>query len=303
MKLKSSELLFSVVVPLYNKSGYVVSSINSVLSQSVSCFEIIVVDDGSTDDSNLLVRSIDDARIRLYKKKNGGVSSARNFGALKSRGDYLVFLDADDILEVNFLSELYLEICQNNKPAVISTGYYLFSGDVVVRKVFRRRAIKYHAEYVNNFFNEWRVESFCFTSSIAINKEAINNLPYLFMEGESLGEDQDLWFRLAENYSFFHINKPLVGYNVGVIDSLTAINDLEEILPCFKRLLDRALVRKCTASLYMVFLVSSHYINVSRSLWRSQKYLSALKIYTHPISMINFMYWLKTLFFLAGFKK
>jgi len=90
--------MISIVVPLYNKEKQVEATINSVLLQSYFDFEIVIIDDGSTDQSATIVLGIKDNRIHYYKKTNGGVSAARNYGINKAKGEWLVFLDADDLL-------------------------------------------------------------------------------------------------------------------------------------------------------------------------------------------------------------
>lgn len=98
--------MFSVVIPLYNKGPLVKRAIDSVLSQSCQDFEIVVVDDGSKDDSAEYVKEYANERIKYYYKENGGVSSARNYGIEKATNDWIVFLDADDELLPNAL-EIY----------------------------------------------------------------------------------------------------------------------------------------------------------------------------------------------------
>ena len=88
----------SVIIPLYNKEGQIYETIMSVLRQTFPFFELIIVDDGSTDNSALIVKSISDSRIRYIYKQNGGVSSARNYGVKVATSDWIIFLDADDIL-------------------------------------------------------------------------------------------------------------------------------------------------------------------------------------------------------------
>ncbi len=90
-------MFFSIIIPLYNKSALVKRAIDSVLLQQTSTnFEIIVVDDGSTDDSSKWVKQYTDIRVQYYYKENGGVSAARNYGIAKSKGEWVLFLDADD---------------------------------------------------------------------------------------------------------------------------------------------------------------------------------------------------------------
>ena len=100
------EISFSIIIPLYNKAPYIERAINSVLNQSLQNFEIIVVNDGSSDGGEKIVTKIVDERLKLVSQKNAGVSAARNTGAKEAQYEYLAFLDGDDTWEPNFLSEI-----------------------------------------------------------------------------------------------------------------------------------------------------------------------------------------------------
>ena len=95
--------MFSIIIPLYNKAEYIVETIKSVLNQSFTDFEVIIVDDASTDGSLHLAEKIKDSRIRIFTKANEGVSAARNFGISKATRPILAFLDADDKWEPDYL--------------------------------------------------------------------------------------------------------------------------------------------------------------------------------------------------------
>jgi len=92
--------MFSVVIPLYNKERSVKNTIESVLNQTFQDFEVIVVNDGSTDNSLEVVKSFNDERIRIINQKNSGVSSARNRGIKEAKYEWIAFLDADDLWEI-----------------------------------------------------------------------------------------------------------------------------------------------------------------------------------------------------------
>jgi len=97
--------MFSIVIPLYNKAKSIANTIQSILGQSFADFELIIVDDGSSDDSVRVVNQFTDKRIRLIQKENGGVCSARNVGILHAQYDYIALLDADDQWNIDYLLE------------------------------------------------------------------------------------------------------------------------------------------------------------------------------------------------------
>ena len=113
----------SIVIPLYNKEKYIARAINSILAQTLSDCEIVVVDDGSTDKSADIVRSFDDSRIHLIQQANAGVSVARNKGIKESKAELVAFLDADDEWMPQFLQEMVVFI--SKKPVGLVLSNYL----------------------------------------------------------------------------------------------------------------------------------------------------------------------------------
>lgn len=114
--------LFSIIVPCYNVQDYLEECINSILAQSYSNYEVIVVDDGSTDNTSDICNKIAllDNRIAVYHKKNGGLSDARNYGMERAKGDYLVFVDSDDFISSNALNNFAIAL-DGNYPDVLLT--------------------------------------------------------------------------------------------------------------------------------------------------------------------------------------
>ena len=99
--------LISIIIPLYNKERFIENTLNSVLRQTFMDYEVIIIDDGSNDDSGSIVSNFDDKRITVYSNSNNGVSHARNFGISKANSDLIALLDGDDLWEPNHLENLY----------------------------------------------------------------------------------------------------------------------------------------------------------------------------------------------------
>ena len=94
---------FSIIVPTYNREEYIIKCIDSILDQTYDNFEAIIIDDGSTDNTDNLVKKYHDKRIKYFKNTNHGIGYSRNFGLNKAKGDYIFFLDSDDYLDENML--------------------------------------------------------------------------------------------------------------------------------------------------------------------------------------------------------
>ena len=118
---------FSIIIPLYNKEQTIEQTIQSVLMQKMEDMEILVIDDGSTDNSASLVKQISDGRIRLISVPNGGPSSARNHGIREAKNDWLLFLDADDLLLPEALCR-FEEVINQFPGYAFYTGAYLVDG-------------------------------------------------------------------------------------------------------------------------------------------------------------------------------
>ncbi len=114
MNLKEQDILFSIIIPTYNRSGMIGKAIESVLAQTYSHWELIIIDDGSTDNTREIAKRYNDKRIKYYYQKNKGKSAARNKGIEMSKGDYLAFLDDDDYYLNDFLFSFYKKIKDNN---------------------------------------------------------------------------------------------------------------------------------------------------------------------------------------------
>jgi glycosyltransferase involved in cell wall biosynthesis len=203
----------SVVVPLYNKRESILETLTSALDQSYSEYEIVVVDDGSTDGSDRVVESIDPSSIRLIRQQNRGASAARNTGVRSANGKYVAFLDADDRWEPNYLAELASLIADFPNCGIYGFAYKRGRGDGA-SQIRLHPAIARLRGLVSDYFEVATLgDQPFFTSSTCIKKSIFDEVGG-FREGITHGEDLDLWARCALRYPVAYDARPLVTYRV-----------------------------------------------------------------------------------------
>lgn len=203
-------MLFSIIIPLYNKAPYVEATIRSVLAQREQDFEIVVVDDGSRDDGAAVVSRIDDPRIHLIRQTNAGVAVARNTAIAAAQGEWLAFLDADDWHHPEYLATLKALISEH--PAVHAVATRFKSLHLKPGQALRAWDCPPEAEVevIDNLPSRWMKGTTFFTGSVAVRRTAFMGLDPWFPPGESHGEDLDVWFRLAEGGPIALSHCPLV---------------------------------------------------------------------------------------------
>ncbi len=202
---------FSVIIPLYNKAPYIEKALQSVWEQTFDDFEVIVVDDGSSDDSYSIAKSVLEAsekQFKLIHQDNAGVSTARNNGVAASHGEYICFLDGDDWWAPTFLEKMDSLIREYPEAGIYGTNYYYVKNG-------RQRVCVKTAE--TGYINYCKVYSegmaMPLTSiSIAMPREVFAESGG-FRKGLKMGEDFDLWIRIALKHRVAFLNEPLAYYN------------------------------------------------------------------------------------------
>lgn len=126
--------LISIIIPIYNVEKYLTACIKSVMGQTYKEIEILLIDDGSTDGCGKICDeySLIDPRIKVYHKKNGGLSDARNYGVTKTNGKFIFFLDSDDYMELDTIEKLYINLKKYNADISISNFYYYYGEDNMI---------------------------------------------------------------------------------------------------------------------------------------------------------------------------
>ena len=210
---------FSVIIPLYNKAPYVAKAIQSVLAQTFTDYELIIMDDGSSDDSfSITSETIEGhGHCHLYRQKNGGVSMARNNAAALSQGDYLCFLDADDWWAPDFLMEMSRLIEELPDAGIYGTNYTIVNetrhktrvAEIGVEEGCERGYINYCQTYAKTMYMPLT------SITVAIPRSIFDEMKG-FPKGIKLGEDFLLWIRIALKYKVAFLNKSMAFYNQDV---------------------------------------------------------------------------------------
>lgn len=197
---------FSVIIPLYNKEQEIEATIRSVLAQTYQPLEIVVVNDGSTDRSAEVVRSIGSPLIRLITQPNGGECAARNRAVSEAKGDYVALIDADDQWEVGFLAEINALI--NAYP---DCGLYCTSFQVVSSEGLFRAPCPEERGVVENFFRDSAHRYIAIPSASAMPRAIFDQIGG-WPEGMKIAGDLYFWIKLARRYRVCFSPRPLVRY-------------------------------------------------------------------------------------------
>jgi len=203
----------SVIVPTYNRADRLERALNSIVSQTYQDFELIVVDDGSTDKTYQLMKSFPKAQY-FYIKKNSGVSKARNVGLAFAKGELICFLDSDDLWKEKKIQiqSLWLE---NNKDSQIC-----YTDEIWVRNGVRVNPMNRHRKYSGDIFRHCLGLCIVSPSSVMIRAKLFDEIGN-FDESLPACEDYDLWLRIASKYAFHFIEEPLIIKYGGHSDQLS----------------------------------------------------------------------------------
>ena len=215
---------FSVIIPLYNKAPYVRKALESVCAQTCRDYELIVINDGSIDNSAVVadeyLKATDGIDYQIISQQNAGVSAARNNGVAQAHGDYIAFLDADDWWEPTYLERMAQLIADYPDAGLYACNYvYYKPGKTHVALNIPTGYINYpKAYYENNAMPVW-------TGAAIIPRKVYDEMGG-FSLGIKLGEDFLLWSKIALQYPVAFLNEPLAWYNNDVPATLRATRNL-----------------------------------------------------------------------------
>ena len=210
--------LVSIIVPIYNVENYLRQCLDSILSQTYQNFECLLINDGSPDHSADICREYveKDSRFRYFEKENGGVSSARNLGIERSKGQYITFIDSDDWVDSDYVETLYDELIKENADIAVSTYKRFEMGDNCWyvhafqrgydKKVFTNKKLMNELLSLDGFDNSYR-----FVSGKLVHRNMLENIA--FNVATPYGEDMEFWFKIyMVSDKVVYVNKETYNY-------------------------------------------------------------------------------------------
>lgn len=216
----------SIIMPVYNKGDFLDRAIESILKQSVQDFELILINDGSTDHSARILEHYGDAhptKIRCFSQRNKGVSATRNYGMALAKGDYISFLDADDGYHPDFLKECLAQVQYKNSDVILTMHekHFLGTNQRVHSKMNRK------SKMVLKDFILGKIDAN--TNSWLIKKSLVMENGIQFKEEMTYGEDMLFFIEVLLHASHSScVAKALTTYHIGVEDSLST-NSIDKV--------------------------------------------------------------------------
>lgn len=303
-KPNDKDSLISIVIPIYNAEKYLEECLNSIKNQTYKNIEVIMVNDGSKDDSEMICKrfSEDDARFRYFTKVNGGVSSARNLGLDNVKGDYITFIDADDWIAEKHLELLINSIKKTNSDIGVSSYKEFNNKDTYYIRVYTKQEKnllnfeKMNRDEFLTLFPKLMSTNVCFNNAVSklFRKDLVKNLR--FDTSIKYGEDLDFYFRLYLNVdSISYVNELTYVYRIHGDSTTSNFNQehAEQELTIFKQMYEK---------IQEIGLPTIHYFNKLKKLLELRmdflenkvllnEYLDFLKIIegtvTYPNTLIS----------------
>jgi glycosyltransferase involved in cell wall biosynthesis len=222
---------FSIIIPLYNKEDYIENTIKSVINQSFKDFEIIIVNDGSTDESLNILKKINDSRIKIYSNANSGLAYSRNYGIKKATAQYIALLDADDLWTNDYLACIFNLITLYKNEFVFATNNHTWfkktqpNLTLGSEKQCSATLIKDYFSFGKNIFSY---------SSVVFHNSVFNTIGY-FDETVNHGEEEVFSIKCFLKYNLVYCSMKKVFYLKNVKNQLTAPDkNRNRILPDYE---------------------------------------------------------------------
>lgn len=288
----NKNLTVSVIIPTYNRAHLVGRAIQSVLNQTYQDFELIIVDDGSTDNTDDIIKEFQkkDKRIKYIRhEKNKGGSAARNSGIKVSRGEYIAFLDSDDEWFIEKLKR-QMKFFKNASPevSVVYTGFIYkdeLGGNTCKQYIPKKRCYIYEDILAENCVGT--------TSTVLIKRKCFEKVE-IFDENLPSCQDWEMWIRIAKEYQFDFIEDPLVTYHIHKSRISTDLEaEIKGITIIINKFSGEFILRRKIYSQHC-FNIGHLYCHTGNMKKGKEYFLKAIKFY--PFNLKYYIYLSSTLF-------
>jgi glycosyltransferase involved in cell wall biosynthesis len=289
--MQNSTPSFSIIIPTFNRESFIKKTVESALQQSVENFEVIIVDDGSTDNTEKMISTMTHPKLRYFKKSNEERAVARNFGVRMAKSEYITFLDSDDLLRPNHLEVACGIVNEFGRPPIFHLGH-----DVIDPNGKLVKRWKPLPDPVNDKLVEG---NFLSVMGVFVQKQIMIENPFNEnREMSGAGEDYELWLRLAARYPIrtFPVSTSLIvnhearGVLTASIKSLLTRNEL--LKKCWQE--DEVVMKRYGRKMNIVYSYLELYVALHlaisghRSLGWKQLFLS---FKSHPLVILNYRFW------------
>jgi len=284
--LQNNQLpLVSIIMPAYNAQDYIKQSIQSVVKQTYNNWELLIINDGSTDNTVSIVESFKDTRIVLFSQENSGVSRARNYGISKAKGDYIAFLDSDDLWKNN---KLNVQVSYMKKHPDIVLSYTDYDSFKLQNEIIKNKQL--YPFQIENQHDRLLVFNYIATLTVMLKKEIFQKV-----DGFDISlfgpEDWDLWIRIAKIGKIAFINQKLALYREH--ESGISKNRKRQLEQEYKVLRRYAL--QSTNKKLQKYALWFYYLKYINYLFSQKNYLKSLFLYMKlfwlmPLKKENYTY-------------
>ncbi|KJR41985.1 glycosyl transferase family protein [Candidatus Magnetoovum chiemensis] len=277
----------SIIIPTYNRADYVKEAVDSVLCQSYANKEVIVVDDGSTDNTKEALRAyIENGSIIYYYQDNSGPSAARNNGIKRSSGELIAFLDSDDIWESDKIAIQAEMFASNLSPDMVFSDYSTFDNNGI--RDFNRNSAKFKDNELITFKKLYSGINFIYPSTVMIKRSVLDECS-LFDETlrNPIVEDYELWLRIAsmERFRIIGVRKSLTRIRLHKRDDFSEVNrklaDELKVVERYSKYADKRLYLKRKAKVFL--------LNADRYIYQND-FKNTVKLVLRALSIYPFVF-------------
>jgi glycosyltransferase involved in cell wall biosynthesis len=292
------DLFFSIIIPTYNRAHMIAETLTTTFQQTYPHYEIIIVDDGSTDNTEAVIRAINNPKVRYHKKQNEERAVARNIGIELAKGEYIILLDSDDFLYSNHLEETYKYILINNNPEIIRFDYDIVDSN---------RSILKQIIMPDNVNEKIILGNYLGCSGIVLKRDIAILHKFNVNRALSGSEDYELWLRLAARYKI-HTSRIITSSLHAHKERSVLLNTDEEALreritllikyPFEDKSVSKKFVHKKNVFIsYCMIYISLHLAIANLKLYSIKYLFKSIKLYPFILTDIRIYGVLKTLVF------